>query len=131
MLGVRTLFMAAGLLFGVGIGLALSPPIEVVEAADYLPIPKVGVSCDGWVVEETGPDYFWDAVETSTSTADYWTVETLGKDGGIVRSEEAEREQNIEVSPSADGFVNVVWWDSDRPGNPQELSRVAVLVGDC
>lgn len=130
---MKALLAAISLLFGVGIGLALAPPVEVVEAAEYLAVPRVEASCEVWVVQETGPDHYWDTnrYDQSKSTADYWAVETLGADGGIDRSELAPRGETISVAPGAYPSVTVVWLDSDRVWDPEPLKRIAALVPDC
>jgi hypothetical protein len=125
--------LVLGALIGASVAWFLIPRIEVVEAAGYDPVPQVATSCDAWTIRETGPDYYWDGegTETQTSTADYWTVETLDN-GTPVLSEPAEQGEAIVIRPAPLLLVfSVVWWDADRSGEPEELSRVRVFVEDC
>jgi hypothetical protein len=130
---VKVLLLVIGGLLGATFAFAVLPRIEVVEAAEYQPVPQVAVSCDEWAIRETGPDYYWDGPDTEhqTSTADYWTVETLDN-GTPVMSEPAGRGEVITLRPAPILLAfSIVWWDADRPGEPEELSRVDTWAGEC
>ena len=124
---MKVLLLIVGAAFGATVAWMFLPRVEVVEAADYLPVPVVDVECDAWYITENAPGYYWDfgSEMKSSSKADFFTIDDSAERYG--RGETAViPPKEIVVYDRASFYIT--WWDSDRSGDPEMLQRVGVAV---